>query len=65
MCGAIPVVESDAEAYVGFYYFNMKDKQYLFDEDTQLKNYELCVQRLTIPQQDLDAEVERLLKQLV
>jgi hypothetical protein len=62
LCGAIPIVEKDCPAYKGFHFYYMDDpiSEYKWDQETALKNYQLCADRITIPIDELNRELERL-----
>lgn len=62
LCGAIPIVEESCPAYDGFRVHSMKHDARLlqWSLDDAEHNYNLCVERLTIPRDELDAEIARL-----
>lgn len=64
MCGAIPVVEAACPAYEGFQFFTMQQptSELRWTKETAEHNFRLCRERLTIPRQQLDAEIARLLR---
>lgn len=63
MCGAIPVVESSCPPYEGFQFFTMQQSisALQWTEEMAEHNFRLCRERLTIPRQQLDEEIGRLL----
>jgi len=62
-CGAIPIVEESAEAYEAFTYHTMTDATYHWSPELALANYELCRSRITIPREELNAAIPKLLIQ--
>jgi hypothetical protein len=63
LCGAIPIVEETADAYEGFTYHTMTDATYHWSPELALANYELCRSRITIPREELNAAIAKLLIQ--
>jgi hypothetical protein len=64
LCGAIPIVEKDCSAYSGFRFFSFEDelenmKWSMEDAD---HNYQLCVEKLTVPTETLDNEIKKILE---
>lgn len=62
LCGAIPVVEETCEAYQGFHYYMMEDRAdtLVWSEADAIHNFALCVDRITLPLDLLEAELTRL-----
>lgn len=62
LCGAIPIVEKDCPAYKGFDFYHMDDplSEYTWNQETALKNYQLCVERITVPVDELNKELDRI-----
>ena len=65
LCGTIPVVEAACPAYEGFQFFTLSQPlaELRRTEEMAEHNFQLCRQRLTIPRQQLDEEIARLLHQ--
>ena len=65
MCGAIPITEGYCSSYEGFRYFTMADSAAEIQWSAVIAeyNFNLCVQRLTIPLDQLNAEIKRLIDQ--
>ena len=63
MCGAIPIVENEADMYSGFHYYKLNDhaNQFLYDKRCVLENYELALDRFTISTEVLNKEIMNLL----
>jgi hypothetical protein len=63
MCGAIPIVEQSCDAYAGFHYYSMQTPptSLIRSEEQVLENFQLCRARLTVPRDQLDAEIVALL----
>jgi hypothetical protein len=64
LCGAIPIVEESCPAYAGFHFNTMADSGLVWSREIAEQNYELCVCRLTIGREELNAEIASLLKLL-
>jgi hypothetical protein len=64
LCGAIPIVESRCEAYQGFRYCHIDDpiESLIWRPEDAEHNARICKQRLTIPRDELNAELLRLWK---
>jgi hypothetical protein len=64
LCGAIPVVEKKCDAYEGFIYRNMEENpnNFLWTIEDAVFNYQLCIEKITIPILDLNKELEVLFK---
>jgi hypothetical protein len=63
MCGAMPIIEEECPAYEGFRWLSVdaiRDTMKWTEADA-LHNFEMCVQRLTIPKDELEREIARLL----
>jgi hypothetical protein len=62
MCGAIPVVERACPAYQGFHFRTMDDPidQLVWSPEEAENNFQLCRGRLTIPFEELRAELATL-----
>lgn len=56
LCGAIPIIEDYCELYEGFRYKTFKDnlKELEWNQEDAGYNYELCVKRLTLPEDELN-----------
>ncbi len=63
LCGAIPVVEKDCEVYSGFKYHFMHEpkENLLWSRETAEYNYQLCLERITIPLPLLNKTLEALI----
>lgn len=63
MCGAIPIIEDSCPAYDGFRYRTMKENldQMIWSKEDAEYNYKLCRERLTVPKNLLEEEIERLI----
>jgi hypothetical protein len=63
MCGAIPVVEAACPAYEGFQFFTMQQpiSELTRSEEMAEHNFRRGRERLTIPREQLDREIARLL----
>ena len=63
LCGAIPIVEESCDAYSGFDYFTMDEslENLKWSHETAEKNYEMCLENTTVPNQVLDGEIRSLL----
>lgn len=66
LCGAIPVIEEYCEAYNGFRFQYMSEKasNLKWSKEDAEYNFNLCVERLTIPQRDLDNEILKQLEKI-
>lgn len=64
LCGAIPIVEQHCEVYNGFKYFTFNEvaKDLVWQKNEAEFNYNLCLQKITISQIELNTEIERLIK---
>lgn len=64
MCGAIPIVQTEIPLYEGFVFYKMTDSPYKFKWSEELvhHNYNLCRKLLSIPLDDLNRELNLLLK---
>lgn len=62
LCGAIPIVEDDCRAYNGFHYhhFNEDPTRINWDEADAEHNLNLCLERITIPLEELTTELKRI-----
>jgi hypothetical protein len=65
LCGAIPVVEIEADAYAGFRYRTLvetsrPDAELAWSRDDAEHNQRLCRERVTVPRAALDDELARL-----
>lgn len=65
MCGAIPIVEESCPAYEGFSYRTIKENfnQMIWSQEEAEYNYQLCLERLTVPTTVLEDEIERLISE--
>ena len=63
LCGAIPVVEQSCEAYDGFIFKMMSDpiEDLKWSTDIVRHNYDLCIERISIPTDELNDELSLLL----
>jgi hypothetical protein len=63
LCGAIPIVEQDCPAYEGFTYRRMNEplQDARWDRQDALRNFAVCLERLTVPLEHLNAEIGSLL----
>lgn len=61
LCGAIPIAEQDCTAFHGFEYALMSDDADLFPWSAEIaeRNFAHAIQRLTVPLDELNAELER------
>lgn len=66
LCGAIPVVEKSCAAYEEFRYKNMADNpnDFLWTIEDAEFNYKLCVEKITIPNSELNNELDNLFREL-
>lgn len=64
LCGAMPIVQSRWPTYEGFRYFTVEDPldALQFSDQDLVYNFNLCRERLTIPFEDLNKELEAALK---
>ncbi|MEI7977946.1 MAG: exostosin family protein [Bacteroidota bacterium] len=64
LCGAIPIVEQHCEAYNGFTYFtfNTSTNNLIWDKQIAEFNYKLCLERITIPKDILNLEIDSMIK---
>ena len=62
LCGAIPVIEEYCDLYEGFVFQTMDDpvEDLSWDADVVEQNYALCVERISIPLSELNAELAKL-----
>jgi hypothetical protein len=62
LCGAIPVVEEASPLYEGFRYRLMSEPRdgRPWSADDAEHNYRVCVERIVVPREALDCELERL-----
>lgn len=60
LCGAIPAFEETCPAYEGFEYLTMSNEQFVWSSAIADHNYALCVERLTVPWDELIAEIDAL-----
>jgi hypothetical protein len=63
LCGAIPVVEESCGSYAGFEYHHMSDdpRALRWSPEVAERNYARCVALLTVPPEELNRELRRLL----
>ncbi len=64
LCVALlPIIEEDCQFYEGFRYFNMNDpiSSLKWSEEDANYNYQLCFQRLTIPLDELNNEIDAII----
>lgn len=63
MCGAIPIIEKYCPAYEGFRYFSMDDSisSWKWSEEDVNYNFQLCFERLTVPLEELNQEINKIL----
>jgi len=62
MCGAIPVIEEPCPAYEGFRYRTLADiANATYDQEAAEYNYSLCLKRVTVPRDELEREIARLI----
>ena len=61
-CGAIPVVERDCELFEGFHSRRFEEPagDLVWEQTVAEENYQRAVARFTIPLEELDAELARL-----
>jgi hypothetical protein len=66
LCGAIPVVEKSCAVYEEFRYKNMADNpnNFLWTIEDAEFNYKLCVEKITIPNFELNNELDNLFREL-
>lgn len=62
LCGAIPIIEENCEAYNGFKFYYMDDtiKDLNYSKDIIKHNYQLCIDRITINKNILNGELQKL-----
>ena len=60
LCGAIPVVQDACPQYEGFRYGRLDDRPPPWSIELATSNFELCLERITVPQESIRDEVERL-----
>lgn len=64
LCGAIPIVEKNCGVYEGFKFFFFENDARTLNwslEDAEY-NYELCVEKLTVPKVALNEEIKKLIR---
>jgi hypothetical protein len=63
LCGSVPVVQSESPAYDGYHYKLMSDLRSTHSVDPELleHNFALCVERMTIPLEELNSAIRRAL----
>jgi hypothetical protein len=66
MCGAIPIVQNECPLYDGYRYYTMDDalEEMEWTASDARHNQNLCRERMTIPPDQLDAEIGRLVDQM-
>lgn len=66
LCGAIPIVEESCEIYSGYKYKRMTDDidTYVWSEEDAKYNYNLIVERMTFNLDELNNEIEFMIKNL-
>lgn len=59
ICGAIPIVEDEAEMYRGFHYYKMSDDigKYVYIWKHVLENFDLALHRFTVTSEKLNEEI--------
>jgi hypothetical protein len=64
LCGAITIIEKNCEAYDGFKFFFFEDdtKTLKWSLEDAKYNYELCVEKLTVPKVTLNEEITKLIR---
>lgn len=64
LCGAIPIIEGEAEIYNGFHYFKLSDSlnNMEYNEEIARMNFEHARNFLTIDKGKLDHEIDLMLK---
>ena len=64
LCGAIPIVNKTCEIYKGFKFKMFSDDQsdYLWNFEDAFHNYELCLERITVSQTELNMELNKCFK---
>lgn len=64
LCGAIPVVEEDCGAYEGFRYkyLSSNHKTFKWSQEDADFNYNLCLEKITVPKNLLNEEIIKALK---
>ena len=62
LCGAIPIIEDSCDLYDGFRFKTLNDNlaQLEYSKEDAEFNYNLCVERLTIPLTELNNEIKKL-----
>lgn len=67
LCGAIPIIEEMCPAYEGFKFYTMQDDASKLEWSAEVAeyNYKLCLERNTISEKDLNAELDLLLNEKV
>jgi len=65
LCGAMPIVEKDCAAYNGFRFLSFDDNvaELRWSAQDAEYNYKLCVEKLTVPNSQLNDELASILKQ--
>lgn len=63
LCGAMPIVQDECPVYKGFRYlnFNQSVPDVKWSADDAEYNYRLCVEKITVPLEELNAELRRLI----
>lgn len=63
-CGAIPIIEDEADIYKGFIYYRLSDpvEKYKYSQDIIHHNFQLAKERLTILKEQLNEEIRCLLE---
>jgi hypothetical protein len=64
LCGAIPIIQNWCPLYDGFRYYTMDDPldTLKWSRNDALHNFKMCCDRLTIPHERMNKEVDRLLR---
>lgn len=63
LCGAIPIIQDECDAYNEFKFYKISDdiNNFVWTEEVAMHNYLLCIERITIPIDELNTEVDRLI----
>ncbi len=62
LCGAIPIVEKNCEAYEGFKFKYMEEtaEKFIWSKEDAEHNYNLCLERITLPLNVLEQELKEV-----
>lgn len=65
LCGAVPIVENNCDAYDGFkfYFFKNKLDELIYDQEIINHNFNLCLKKITISNEILKREIRDILNE--